>query len=132
MPLVGLRLDQTRRARLRHDFLAAYQQLFHYTTGDPVEIANLRVIGRGVRAGHLDLTRQGIPHESNPACGARAVLFDRAVGPVTATVLERSALAAGRHEGPLLVDSLDTTIAVPPGAALTVAAGGNLLMELPG
>jgi N-methylhydantoinase A len=132
IPLAGLRLDEERRAKLRHDFLAAYRQLFQYTADDPVEIANLRAIGSGLRGDCLDVARQGGRREGGPAAGARSVLFDRAAGPIATPVLERSALAAGRHEGPLLVDSLDTTIAVPPGAVLTLAAGGTLLMELPG
>ena len=119
------------RARLRRDFLAAYRQLFQYTTDDPVEVVNLRAIGCGMRSERLDLTRRRGGREGRPVAGQRRVLFDRAAGPVPVPVLERSALAEGRLPGPLIVESLDTTIVVPPGATLTVGAGGNLVMELP-
>jgi N-methylhydantoinase A len=130
IPLAGGRIDEAISADLRTRFLAAYETLFQYTTADPVELVNLRVIGRGLRAGRLDFGRQSAAPARRPATGERRVLFDRASGPVTVPVIERSALLEGRRAGPLIVESLDTTIAAPPGASLRGDAAGNLVMEL--
>jgi N-methylhydantoinase A len=132
IPLAGTRIDEHARARLRRDFLDGYRQQFQYTTDDPVELVNLRAIGRGLRSGRLDLAAQGVAQQAAAAGGARSVLFDRAAGPIEVAVVARSALGAGRHAGPLIIESLDTTLVVPPGATLIAVAGGNLVMELPG
>jgi N-methylhydantoinase A len=129
--VAGGRLDQTNLAELRTEFLAAYEKLFQYTADDPLELVNLRAIGRGIRAGRLDLGRHAMAPSGRPGGGERAVLFERAHGPIRVPVIDRGALAGGRLEGPLIIESLDTTIAVPPGATLAADAAGNLVMELP-
>ena len=80
--------------------------------------ARLRAPDRGAGAG-------------DTTTGERQVLFDRARGAVTVPVIERSALVGRSRAGPLIVESLDTTIAAPPGATLRGDAAGNLVMELP-
>jgi N-methylhydantoinase A/oxoprolinase/acetone carboxylase beta subunit len=43
-------------------------------------------------------------------------------------IVPRSAIEAGRREGPMIVHSMDTTVVVPPNWA--VEASGNGLLEL--
>jgi N-methylhydantoinase A len=130
IPLQGTRLDRASLAALRAEFLAAYDKLFQYTADDPLELVNLRAIGRGVRTGRLDLGRPAMVRSALSGSGERAVLFERAHGPIRVPVVDRGSLVGGRLEGPLIIESLDTTIAVPPGATLTADAAGNLAMEL--
>ncbi len=92
-PARRTRIDEGERARLRRDFLAAYRQLFQYTTDDPVELVNLRVIGRGIRSGRLDLAGPTMARQATAAGRERRVLFDRAAGPIAVPVLARAALA---------------------------------------
>ena len=126
IPLADLRIVEAERAGLRRDFLAAYRRLFQYTTDDPVELVNQRAIGRGIAGGRIDTRAQ----QPATAASERRVLFDRGAGPIPVPVLARAALVPGRLPGPLIVESLDTTIVVPPRATLEVQAHGNLVMEL--
>ena len=130
VPLSDPGIGEEERERLRQEFLAAYRQLFQYTSDDPVELVNLRAIGRGIRSRRLDLAQPTIARESRPVAGARRVLFERASGAVSVPVLERPALVESQLPGPLIVESLDTTIVVPPGWTLTVGGRGSLVMEL--
>jgi len=131
VPLAGVRLGEEDVALLRSEFLAVYRQQFQYTTEDPVEVVNLRAIGRGLRSGRLALGQTVVRQQERLRRGGRRVLFDRAAGPISVPVLERAALGEGRLQGPLIIESLDTTIVVPPRATLAVDARGGLVMELP-
>ncbi len=128
IPFSGARLGL---ADLCAGFLAAYEKLFQYTADDPLELVNLRAIGRGIRAGRLDLAVSARTRRARPGGGQRMVLFERAQGVLPVPVIDRDALAGSRLEGPLIIESLDTTIVAPPGATLAADAAGNLMMELP-
>ena len=60
----------------------------------------------------------------------RQVYFGAGHGWIATPVLDRDALP-GRQMGPLIVESADSTVVVPPGIAIAADAAGNLLAELP-
>ena len=119
-------------AELRERFMAAYETVYEYRAGDRVEIVAARVVGRGRRRDKLDFrgyrTSSG---RQDGICGERPVLFERAQGYVPTPVVSRAALN-GAHRGPIIVESLDTTAVIPPGATVESDAAGNLRVEIGG
>lgn len=61
------------------------------------------------------------------AASERLVAFDPAA-PITTPVVDRSTLADSFF-GPLIIDSYDSTVVVPPGWLGTVDAAGSILLE---
>lgn len=96
------------------------------------KIINLRTGVVGIRE-RLDLRQivgGGSGRAVDPKIGERPVWF--AQGRVMTPILDRSALAPGaRFQGPAVLEQLDTTSIVIPGAEVSVDEFGNLLIELP-
>ncbi len=122
------RLDADGLARALADFHARHLAVNGYQVPDgTVEIVTLRHA--------LAAARPPVPAEASTsgAAGgseARPVWFP-ATGFVETPVHARRALAPGqRLTGPLVIEQMDTTTLVPPGAAVTVHEGGDLLLEL--
>jgi N-methylhydantoinase A len=113
-------------ATLEARFRAEYDRLFAYASHEPLEIVNLRVTARGRRAARRD-PGAGIAPTKATATGERPVAFDPA-SPTTTPVIDRSALPAA-FAGPLIVESYDSTIVVPPGWHGSVDAAGSILLE---
>jgi N-methylhydantoinase A len=119
-------------APLRERFLEAYERVYEYRARDRVEVVAVRVVGRGHRAGKLDFTsyRTAAAGGTNVA-SERQVMFAREAGFVATPVIDRSALPEVA-KGPLIVESLDTTAVIPPGAVVRADEAGNLRIELEG
>jgi N-methylhydantoinase A len=116
--------------RLAAAFHERHRQTYgHASPGEPVQIVNLRVAAVGRTAGADGLGR--VPAEERaPAAspGARPVYF-RETGLTPCPVVPRAALGPGdARPGPLVVESMDTTVVVPPGWRLAAAAHGALLL----
>jgi N-methylhydantoinase A len=89
---------------------------------------NLRVTAVG-RLTPLDLTRAPLAPAGVTAPGAREAYFEE-TGLVRCEVLARETLKPGSaRPGPVIVESADTTVVVPPGWRLTAEAGGLLTLE---
>jgi N-methylhydantoinase A len=115
---------------LRNDFLERYRKLYHYASSDEVESTSIRLLARGLRQGKLDFTRLDLG-AARPAGGggSRPARFSRGGGWLTAPVIARDAVA-GRLSGPLLIESDDSTVVIPPGVAVAADRHGNLVAEL--
>ncbi len=124
----------------------------HASPGEPVQIVNLRVSAVGRTTDRPDLGRPvtQVPASDGPGVGrdggdhnetdrrpggaavharSRPVFF-RETGLEPCEVVARDALAPGAHRpGPLIVESMDTTIVVPPGWRLTVEEHGIIVLE---
>jgi N-methylhydantoinase A len=107
-------------------FERLYRETFGYTAdAEPLELVNLRLSAIGTAASRLNfaglhLDARALAGES----GERLVAFARDTPRVKTRLLPRAALEQGPVAGPAIIESYDTTIAVPPGCtALTVAAG---------
>jgi N-methylhydantoinase A len=61
----------------------------------------------------------------------RSVAFDRKTGPVDTPVWPRDAVPADGVHGPLIVESYDSTVVVPPGAHVARDVAGHLVITLP-
>lgn len=97
----------------------------HSSEGDPVEIVNLRVIGRissGVAAARPAKTDRGSGEQ-------REVYFGPRFGALDTAILARSELSSSARKGPLIVEDYDSTCVVPPDWQASLDALGNVVME---
>ncbi|HXH82220.1 MAG TPA: hydantoinase/oxoprolinase family protein, partial [Candidatus Tectomicrobia bacterium] len=121
-------------ARVAADFHERHRQTYgHASADEPVQLVNLRVTATG-RLAALDLARAAAPAtdagaREGSAATTRAVYF-KETGLASCPVVPRTALTPGTvRQGPLVVESADTTIVVPPGWRLRAQAGGFVLLE---
>jgi N-methylhydantoinase A len=116
---------------MRERFLASYRETFGYASEEPVELVNVRLIARGTGAEQLDFARirmdaAAVAGES----GERPVSFGRGQPPVMTPVVPRGQMTAEPRRGPLIVESYDTTVVVPPGTSVRADGVGNLILEV--
>ena len=121
------------RETLQRDFEAAYWRRFEVTLPEiRAVVVNLHTTVLGRRPA-LDL-RALLPERGDTAhepFGRRRVWF--AGGWQEAALWRREALAPGATlAGPVIVEQLDTTTVVPPGALARVDEAGNLLVRVEG
>ena len=116
---------------LAEDFHRAYRRTFGYANDEPVELVNLRLLARGRQARPLDFARISLdPAALDGARGTRHVSFARDRGFVEARVLPRAELGAAPIAGPAIVESYDSTIAVPPGTHAARDASDCVTIEI--
>lgn len=116
-------------ARLYRDFLAAHDRVYGHATEAPARIVNLRAIHH-VTAAEAAVSAPIAARPSEPK-GRRPVLIDAVAGFETATVYDRSGLAAGMVvDGPAIVEQADTTIVVPRGWRCVAWLAGTLTILL--
>lgn len=117
-------------AAMRAAFLEIYRQTYGYASADQVEVVNLRLRARGVNDNNLDfkalksdqLAQDAAPDER------RQIWFGRDSGWVQTPVIPRAALT-GAMAGPVVLQSSDTTIIVPPDATAAPDAAGNVVVS---
>lgn len=101
-------------AALREGFLEAYTAMYGYASEDAIECASLRLLARGVAARTLDFNDlRSTKLEASHAASRRRVYFDRQTGWVDTPILPRAAVT-GEIAGPVILESADTTIVIPP------------------
>src|SRR5262249_52783185 len=117
--------------RLAADFHEKHRVTYgHASPDEPVQLVNLRVSALG-RLGGLDLGRVkgAAAHGSGARVGVREAYF-KETGLLRCEVLSRDGLSSGfERPGPLIIESMDTTIVVPPGWQSRVDAHGFLTLE---
>ena len=121
----------------REPFLDAFRTSYidAFTRTPPateVEIINARI------AATLELadTWKGRPPEtdqtSDPNKGTRPAYFPERGGYVDTTVYDRRGLSPGKtYPGPAIVEEAESTLIVGPDGRFTLAANGNIIVELP-
>jgi N-methylhydantoinase A len=120
--------------RLVDDFLERHAEEFGYSVGlelTSVEFVNARLTALGpAPVGELFPERRtGDAGEAE--AGTREVHFAEAGGWVEATVYERARLLPeASFGGPAIVQEVDSTTVVPPGARVTVDGYGNLIIDV--
>ena len=118
---------------LRRQFLAAYEAIYQYAADDGIEVVNLRLLSCGVRPGKLDFRDLSISDtgETHREAGKREVYFGRDHGWLQTVVLDRAAFS-GEAAGPLILESTDSTVVVPPEGRVAGDGLGNLMINLTG
>jgi len=116
---------------LKEAFLAEYRSIYQYASDSGVEVAALRLTGVGMRPSKVDFRAIRLVGGSASAAGERRrrVYFDRRSGWVDVPVVPRASLTA-RTSGPLVVESVDTTVVVPPGAEAVPDEAGNIVVAV--
>jgi len=124
-------IDEITIEQLRLAFLSAYEDMYQYVAEDTIEIVNLRLLARGVRQNKLEFTRlirsENVAEQA-PAT-TREVYFGRKSGWVETKTIDREAFE-GNGFGPLILESADSTIVVPPGGRVVGDEMGNLFVDL--
>ncbi|HSI40152.1 MAG TPA: hydantoinase/oxoprolinase family protein [Xanthobacteraceae bacterium] len=117
-------------ARLRADFLDAYRALYGYVARDRIETVAVRLAASAPVAGAFDFG-SARPAEGRTAGAAttRRAYFGSRAGWLDVPVMPRHALAEALA-GPLVLESADTTIIVPPGARAWPDNAGNIVATL--
>jgi N-methylhydantoinase A len=118
-------------AALNAAFVAEYRSTYQYASDGELEAVALRVVGRGVRKAKVDFRSIRIVGDVSPetAVGSRRVFFDRTTGWRDTPVVTRAEIA-GSMAGPLIIESSDTTIVIPPNASIARDAAGNIVASL--
>jgi N-methylhydantoinase A len=132
-------LSTASMSQLRHDFDAEHERTYgHHGDGQRMEIAALRLRAT-VPTGEGDRERLFAPGTASgpaPADGletrkARPAYFGPDRGTLETPVLERGGLGSRAISGPLIIEEMDATTVVPPGAAASLDDLGNIIIEVP-
>jgi N-methylhydantoinase A len=125
--------------QLRHDFAAEHERTYgHHGDGQRVEIAALRLRAT-VPTGESDRERLFAPGTASGAAPAdggdtrkvRPAYFGPDQGTLETPVLGRGGLGSSPISGPLIIEEMDATTVVPPGAAASLDDLGNIIIEVP-
>ena len=129
--LRGAHITEDALRALREDFQRSYADTFGYSNDEPLELVNIRIAARGRRAQRLDFAH--IRLDASALQGQRStrrISFARDLPPLDTPVLPRSAMTMQRMQGPLVIESYDTTVIVPPDCSVCADSVGNLILDL--
>ena len=120
--------------KLKSNFLKLYEARYGYTSNDPIECVNFRLIAYGVVPKVSLKSRKEANQQESKAGdaikGTRRAYFSEAGGFVEATIYDRYKLFEGAaFEGPAIVEEKESTCVVLPGQRVTVDAYSNLIVE---
>ncbi|GAA4345853.1 hydantoinase/oxoprolinase family protein [Variovorax defluvii] len=131
VPLRSAQIDAATIGQLTRDFQALYHQTFGYSSDEPLELVNLRVSARGRSRQRLDFGACRVDATAlQGTAGTRPVSFAAGEAPVPTRVMPRAALSAEPVQGPLIIESYDTTIVVPPRCSARADRVGNIIIDL--
>lgn len=98
----------------------------HRSDDDPIEIVNLRVMGRVPSA--IEPARPSRLSAST-TLRERDVYFGPELGLRRTVIAARGDLADGARAGPLIIEDYDSTCVIPPGWSATIDSLGNIAIE---
>jgi len=131
IPLDADPLDGAGVERLRRAFQAEYAATYGYAAEEDLELVNLRLIATGARPTRLDL--RALEVVAPPVTpGQRPVSFERTHGLRDTPVLGRESVSRTPRAGPVIVESYDSTVVVPPDWTIVADDAGQLLITLGG
>jgi N-methylhydantoinase A len=131
VPLSSAAIDAGVLDQLARDFRALYQQTFGYSSDEPLELVNLRISAHGTSPHRLDFGQCRVDTSALQGTeGERLVSFAPGEAPRSTRVMPRAGVGAERLAGPLIIESYDTTIVVPPGCFAHADAIGNIIIDI--
>jgi N-methylhydantoinase A len=128
IPIAGDRIAADHLPALREAFAREYATTYGYATGEALELVNVRLVATGVRPHRLDFRAVRVATEAPVPATHRLVSFERRVPARETPVLGRESVTASGQAGPLIVESYDSTVVVPPGWTVRRDAVDNLLI----
>ncbi|WP_277182870.1 hydantoinase/oxoprolinase family protein [Caballeronia sp. BR00000012568055] len=119
------------RETLRQGFRDAYAAIYGYASNDAIECANVRLLARGVATSTLDFNdiRSAKSAGSTAEKSTRRVYFDRKTGWIDTPIVPRAKLDKPLT-GPVILESSDTTIVIPPGWRVSTDKVGSVIASL--
>jgi len=90
-----------------------------------IEIANLRIVAE-VKVRKADIS---VAASKGEHVGVRPVYF-KGLGFQDVPVYQRASLSDSSVEGPAVIEQIDSTTVLPPGASARIAAAGNLIVRV--
>ncbi|MBN3787315.1 hydantoinase/oxoprolinase family protein [Burkholderia sp. Ac-20353] len=128
---IPAKLDDAARETLRDGFLSAYTAMYGYASKDAIECANVRLLARGIAPKTLDFKdiRSAQPANAELKRETRRVYFDRQTGWVDTPIMPR-ALLDNEIVGPVILESTDTTIVIPPNWRVSADKLGCVIASL--
>jgi N-methylhydantoinase A len=128
----GGRIDADALEAIGRGFHDLHARLYGYKLMDrELEIVTLRLVGRIAIPRDEFASPVAAPRRADDRCRRRHVFFESEGAYVECPVDHRSELEPGTvYVGPSVVNQLDTTIVVPPGAVMRMDAHGNLEITL--
>ena len=132
VPLAPGPIDAAAIQAMAEGFHARHAQTYgHDNRGEPVQLVSVRLSAVGVIP-PLAIRQQPAAKGSGSAKGRRAVWF-RKTGEVQAAVHDRARMSDGETvAGPAVIESLESTILVPPGWQAVMDADGFVQMRRSG
>jgi N-methylhydantoinase A len=119
---------------LADGFAAAHGRLYGFVAeGEPMQLVTLRAEATGiVRKADIRPSADAGPDPRAAEFGHRDVWLKEAGAFVSCPLYDRDRLAAGnRIAGPAIVEQMDATTLIPPGATASVDPYANIMLELP-
>lgn len=116
---------------IRERFHALHDRFYgHHFTTEPIEMVNVRVLGRGITdTFRLPTLPYGGPESDHAVKGRRAVYLNEIDGYKEVSIYDGSALTYGNQlVGPAVVEEVSTTIVVPPAYELCCDIHGSYVM----
>lgn len=110
-----------------HSFTYGYR-----SDGEPVEVTNIRVIGRpaATHSEAADISSiGGALYSAGGRSSNRKAYFGRENGLMETAVVSRGDLGLEASPGPIIVEEYDTTIVVPPGCTVRREASWNVILR---
>ena len=129
IPLPDRDLDASDVADLANRFDALHERAFgHHLPGQPIRATALRLTARIEASADAGATRF-TPPAGAVETGTRPAYWGPEHGLVETPMLGLAAISRGLT-GPVLIDGYDTTIVVPPGAAVSPGPDVGVVVEL--
>ena len=110
-------------------FGASHQAMFGYRTAEPVEVAAVRCLARGLRTGRYEFVPQPRRAGRPQPIARRAASFAPGEGFIETPIFAWDAVGAEAIPGPAIIEAYDTTVVVPPGAAIHADDHASLVIE---
>ena len=112
-------------------FRSEHRTTFGYATDEPVEIANLRLTAIGRSERRLRFSAVSIDEEVAPASPCvRRISLERGAGFHDVPLIQRSSVGDQSLSGPVVIESYDTTILIPPGCTYFADPIGNIVIDI--
>ena len=131
VPIAGVEIIPRNLSALQRSFVEEYGRTYGHLPEDPIEVVNLRLIAIGRRRDRLRFESLVSGTEDSTTQPSRRPVFDGDRMEFQETdILPRSAVAQRCVDGPVVIESYDSTVVVPVGCRAEGDAVGNILISL--
>jgi N-methylhydantoinase A/oxoprolinase/acetone carboxylase beta subunit len=118
--------------RIHASFDEEHQLTFGHSFPDmPLEVVNLRVVSSiSIEKPVMGTLKETTRQFSRKRAAFRKAYWGSEIGFLQVPVIEITDVGERPLEGPVFIDTYDTTIVVPPGARISSGLGGSLIIDI--